>query len=162
MDVVLSHVLLQPFKLFAGYVDHFIRPSAFRILDDQFPILDILWSQFEYLTYSHSSSGHQFKYQPVTNVETSENDFIDDVLINYLPLIWLRPFEYLSNHCGAAWIRQVGLRGIDREIEKGSKDRIAVSLGRLCVDRIGLSIVALQHHFHLHQNMLQLLITLKN
>jgi len=30
------------------------------------------------------------------------------------------------------------------------------------VHRIGLSIVALQHHFHLHQNMLQLLITLKN
>ena len=99
MDVVFSHVLLQPFEQYAGNVLHLIRPSAFRILDDQFPILDILWSQFEYLPYSHSSSRHQLKYQPVTDIETSENDLVHNILINYLPLIWPGAFKYLSNQC---------------------------------------------------------------
>ena len=45
----------------------------------------------------------------------------------------LRALEYLLNHCRVTWIRQVGLRSIDREVEKGSEDRIAVSLGCLSV-----------------------------
>ena len=28
---------------------------------------------------------------------------------------------------------KIGLRGIDSEVEKGSEDRVAISLGRLCV-----------------------------
>lgn len=95
--------------------------------------MNIVRSQFEHLSNSHSTSGHQFKYEPVTDVETPEDNLINDILINDLPLIRLRAFEYLPNHCRVTWIRQVGLRCIYREVEKGSEDRIAILLGRLGV-----------------------------
>ena len=120
-------------QIFSWNVHHFIWFTAFRILNDQFPILNILRPEFEYLTYSHPASGHHFWYQPITDVETSENDFIDDALINYFPLICLGPFEYLPDNCRVTWVLQIRLRGIDCEVGEGSENRIAISLCRFCV-----------------------------
>ncbi|WP_084554375.1 hypothetical protein [Desulfopila aestuarii] len=44
----------------------------------------------------HASSGHLFQHDPVPRVYGSENDLIDSLFVDNIPLDGLRAFEDLS------------------------------------------------------------------
>ncbi len=80
-----------------------------------------------YFTYSHSSPGHKFQHKPVTGIHSPENDLIDGLLIDNVPLNSLRTPKYLFYDRGIAGISEGGQAGIDAEIIKGCEYQVPVS-----------------------------------
>ena len=59
-------------------------------------------------------------------IQIPENDFIDNLFVENLPLNRLRSFEYFFDNCRIAWIWQFRLWRVDSEIEKGSTIQIGI------------------------------------
>ena len=74
-----------------------------------------------HLTDSHPTPGHQFQHQPVANIVCPENDFIDGVFFNNVPMdTGFRP-EQFTQHRGITWIFEIAIEVISHEIEKGGQ-----------------------------------------
>jgi len=59
--------------------DEYMLPlfAAFGVSERQFPLIDVHGSQFQDLSHSHSTPGHQFQDEPVSGFDRCEDDFID-------------------------------------------------------------------------------------
>jgi hypothetical protein len=90
-------------------------------LNDQFLILYITWCQFQDLTNSHSTPGHQLQDNSVPDIHRSENNFVDGLLINDLPLDAYWPTEYFLDNWCCTMICQFRGSGIDCEIVERRK-----------------------------------------
>ena len=85
-DPIVTDIFLEPVRDFLGQEGNLRVFSALGIPDDSLPVFDILGCEFQNLADSHSTSGHEFKHQPVSWVPGPENDFIDYILFNNLEL----------------------------------------------------------------------------
>ena len=101
---------------------------------NQFAVLQIAQSQFQHFTDTHTTTGHQFKNQSITNLGGSEDDFIDGFLLDDFPS-QRYPFPIqLPNHGPVAWVPEFGIDVVAHEIEKGR------DLGK--TDSLGIGFVA--------------------
>ena len=59
--------------------------AAFGFTQDQFADLPIAQLQFQHFTDAHTTSGHQFEDQSITNLGGAEDDFVDGFLFDDFP-----------------------------------------------------------------------------
>ena len=95
--------------------------SAFRFPDYQFSILNIIERQFQHLTYSHPTPGHEFKDQSISNFGCSENNLIHSFFFNDIPTNGnFRP-EQFTHHRHIAGVLKIQIKVVCQEIEKRGK-----------------------------------------
>jgi hypothetical protein len=105
----------------------FVFLTAFGFSQDQFSVLNINQSEFQYLTDPHTSSSHQFKNQPITNFDRSEYDLVNGLFFDDFPS-GNHPFPVqFSDHGRIARITHGGIDVISEKIEKGRQVGIADS-----------------------------------
>ena len=73
---------------------------------------------FKHFPDPHASPSHKFQHEAVTLVRGSEDDLIDGVFIDDLPLNWWRSPENLLNDCGIAGVGQRWQACVDAEVVK--------------------------------------------
>jgi len=106
----------------------------FGVLDGKASLLDICWREIQNFTDPHASSRHQFhQHEPIPHVCCPEDDLIDSLLVDDIPLDSLWAFEDLSYDGRVTGISKSGKTGIYAEVIKGCQDRVPIPLGRLLV-----------------------------
>ena len=78
--------------------------------------MDIRRGQVQDFSDSHAASGHQFQHQSVPGVCGTEDDLINRLLIDDIPLDRLGSLEDLSDDGRVAWIGKSRQGGADAEI----------------------------------------------
>jgi len=109
------------------------RSATFRVLDGQGSLLDICWREIQNFANSHSSSGHQLQHEPIPYVCGPEDDLIDGLLVDDIPLNSMRALKNLSDDRTVAGISEGGKPCVDTEIVKGCQNRVAVPFCGLSV-----------------------------
>ena len=105
--------------------------AALWTLDRQLVVADILRGELQDFADSHPASCHQFQDQPVSHLRRSEDDLIDRLLFDNIPVdgfAW--PID-LPQHRGIAGVLNGGIEiGLD-EIEEGLEVGVTAVLGLL-------------------------------
>ena len=107
-------------KLWRNEHDLF-SPSAFGIPDNQSPAINIIGSEVEDFTDSHTASSHEFQKQPITCFCGSKDNFINGLFFDDIPVHcpgW--PEKFLQHRC-IAGILKIRIEGFAHEVEEGSK-----------------------------------------
>jgi hypothetical protein len=73
----LQRVFAQSIRYFLWDEHEFVFLAAFRLTKNQFPVLQVSQSQLQHFTDSHTTTGHQFKNQPISNLGGAEDDFVN-------------------------------------------------------------------------------------
>ena len=60
--------------------------AAFRLLQRQLSVLEVIGCELEHLPDPHTPSGHQFQDQPVSDFARPEDDLVNGVLFNDVPV----------------------------------------------------------------------------
>lgn len=84
--------------------------------------MDICRSQVQDFADSHAAAGHQFQHQPISGVCRTEDDLINRLLIDDVPLDRLGPLEDLPDDGRVAWVGKSRQDGVDAEILEGGQD----------------------------------------
>ena len=84
--------------------------------------MDICRGQVQDFADSHAAPGHQFQHQSVSGVCRTEDDLINRLLIDDVPLDRLGSLEDLSDDGRIAWIGKRRQGGVDAEIVEGCQD----------------------------------------
>ncbi len=84
-DPFSGYVFLEAVRNLLRNEDGLPFPATFGSSKGEFPILNIVGSQFQDLADPHSAPGHQLKDQPVSGFSGSEDDFIHHFLFRFLP-----------------------------------------------------------------------------
>ena len=109
----------------------FFLPAAFRPPEDQPPVLNILWREFQGFAHAQTATGHQLHEKPVPDLGDLENDFVHGLLFQEVPPHLLGCTEEFSQHGRIARILQIGFIGVLDEVEERSQRGKTGSLGCL-------------------------------
>ena len=60
--------------------------AAFGISDENLPVFNVIGSEFQDLTHSHATTGHEFEHKPVPGILCFENHFIYDIFFQDFPM----------------------------------------------------------------------------
>jgi len=88
--------------------------------------LDICRCQIQNFADPHTPSGHQLQHEPVPSVCGPEDDLIDNLFIDNIPLNSLCAFEDLSDDGTVAGIGEGRQPGVDAEVVEGCQYRLPV------------------------------------
>jgi len=95
--------------------------------------LDICWCQMQNFANPHTSSGHQLQYESVPSICGSEDDLIDCLFIDNIPLNSLGAFEDLSDDGTVAGIGKGRESSVDAEVVEGCQNRVSIPFRCLSV-----------------------------
>jgi len=123
------HVFLEAISHFLGNEHNLGLLAALGTRQSDLPVLNIHWSDFQNLTDPHSTSGHQLQHDPVPRLHGSENNLIDQVLLNDFPLLGRAFTEHFAQHGRIAGILDARIDRILEKVEEGLETGITVALG---------------------------------
>jgi hypothetical protein len=130
--------------------------TAFGLSKDQLTILNIIQPQFQHLSDPHAASGQQFKNQPISDFDGSENDLVNGLCFDYYPSGY-HPFPVeLADHGRFTGIAYTGIYVIAEKIEKGWQVGIAHSF---CVGFVAVGETVQKWKDTIRCNLFNLVIT---
>ena len=81
-------------------------------------IMDIVHCQFEHLSDSHTTPGHQFQHQAVAGLCGAKNNLIDGLFFDDVPVGDFRGFKQLFHHRNSTGVFkaliQVGFNKVEK------------------------------------------------
>lgn len=96
-------------------------PAAFGIPDDQSPAIHIIGSEIQHFANSHAPAGHQFQEQPITCFSGSEDNLINSLFFNDIPVHGSGWTEKFLQHRFIARILKMWIESFADEVEKTSE-----------------------------------------
>ena len=94
-------------------------------------VVYISGSELQDFTDSHPSSGHQFQDEPVSHLCRSEDDFVDRLLLDNVPVNGLAGPVESPQHRGITRVLNGGIKIGPDEVEEGLEAGVAAVLGLL-------------------------------
>ena len=93
--------------------------AALWALDNKLLVIYTSGSMLQDLADSHPSSGHQFQDEPVSHLRCSEDDFVDCLLLDNVPVDgFAGPIEP-PQHRHITWVLNGGIEIAPDDIEEG-------------------------------------------
>jgi hypothetical protein len=122
-DRLLFQVRFQPIHHFSRNENYLGVLAALRALDGKLLVVYISGSELQDFADSHATSCHQFQEKPVSHLRGSEDDFVDCLLLDNVPVDrFAGPIE-LPQHWGIARVLngriEIGLDEIEERFEVG-------------------------------------------
>ena len=130
-DFPLPDVLFEAISQLLRYIDHLPFSSCFCISEDEPPIFNILWPQFQYLADPHATSGHKLKQETISWFGCAKDDLVNHFFFNDVPTGKLRLPEEFPEYGGIARILQILIGAVADEVEKGREERVTNPSGGL-------------------------------
>ena len=130
-DPLVANVCFEAFRHLLGNEDHFFLPAAFRLPEDQPPVLNVPGREFQGFAHAQTTTGHHLHEQAISGHGNLEDDLIHGLLLQEVPPYLIRCTEELSQHGRVARILEIGLTGVLDEVEEGGQGGETGSLGRL-------------------------------
>lgn len=127
------HVRPQPFYHLSGNEHDLSVPAALWALDGKLLVVYISWGELQDFADSHASSGHKFQNKPVSQLCRSEDDFVDGLLLDNVPVNGLAGPVESFQHRGITGVLNGGIEINPDEIEEG------IRMGAAAVLRLLLS-----------------------
>ena len=116
---------MQPVGHFLRNEHLFMFPTAFRILQYQFAILEVLQSEFQHLTDPHTTPCHLFQHQPIPGLCGPENDLVHCLFFKDFPFRDHPLTVLFPDHRRIAGMMKAVIQIVADEIEKGTNVGIA-------------------------------------
>ena len=119
LDRLVLQVRPQPVNHLSGNEYDLRVLAAFWALDGKLLVVYISGSELQDFTDPHPSSGHQFQDEPVSQLCRSEDDFVDRLLLDNVPVNGLAGSVDSPQHRGITRVLNGGIKiGLD-EVEEG-------------------------------------------
>ena len=131
LDRLVLQVCSQPVYHLSGNEHDLSVLAALWALDNKLLVIYISGSKLQNLADSHPSSGHQFQDQPVSHLRCSEDDFVDCLLLDNVPVDgFAGPIEP-PQHRGIAGVLNVWIKIGPDEIEERFEVGVTAMFGLL-------------------------------
>ena len=117
-DFSLPDKLLEAISKLLRYIDHLPFSSRFCISEDELPIFNILWPQFQNLANPHAASRHKLEQETISWFGCAKDDLINHFFFNDVPTGKLCLPEEFPEYGGIARVLQFLIYSVDDEVEE--------------------------------------------
>lgn len=105
--------------------------AALWAWDGKLLVVYILGGELQDFTDSHPSSGHQFQHDSVSHLRCPEDDLIDRLLFDYIPVDGFAGLVKSPQHWDIIGVQNGGIKIGPDEVEEGLEVGVAPVLGLL-------------------------------
>jgi len=114
-------IVSQSFRNPPGNEHSFLLAATFWISYGHLDTINVIWGQFEYLTYSHPCSGLQFQNESISYLQTAIDDLVYGFSVNHRPNTYSSRTKDPFDDKGIARVGKTEFIAIEDVVEKSSK-----------------------------------------